>query len=108
MADLDFDDLRKLGKTQLEAFNSAANSTARGLTALAAEATEYSKQSLDNGRVYFENLLRAQKVDEVLELQSEFCRNAYGNFFTRASRFGNCVPISPRKASFRPRVRPSR
>jgi len=88
MADLNFDDLRELGKSQLEAFNSATNSTARSLTAIAAEATEYSKQSLDNGRTYFEKLLRAQKIDDIVQLQSEFYRNAYGDFFTRASRVG--------------------
>ncbi len=29
-----------------------------------------------------------QKIDDVVELQSEFCRAAYGDFFARASRVG--------------------
>jgi hypothetical protein len=88
MANLNFDDFRELGKFQLEAMNSAASTTTRGLKAIAAEATDYSKQSLDNSRAYFEKLLRVQKLDDVVELQSEFYRAAYGDFFARASRVG--------------------
>ncbi|PWB95448.1 phasin family protein [Methylosinus sporium] len=88
MANLNFDDFRDLGKYQLDAFNTATSSTAKSLRAIAAEATDYSKQSLDNSRNYFEKLMRAQKIDDIVQLQSEFYRNAYGDFFARASRVG--------------------
>jgi hypothetical protein len=88
MAGLNFDDFRELGKFQLDAMNSATSTTAKGLRAIAAEATDYSKQSLDNSRAYFEKLLRVQKIDDVIQLQSEFCRTCYGDFFARASRVG--------------------
>ncbi|MBG0809285.1 phasin family protein [Methylosinus sp. H3A] len=88
MANLNFDEFRDLGKYQLDAFNTASSSTAKSLRAIAAEATDYSKQSLDNGRAYFEKLLRVQKIDDIVQLQSEFYRNAYGDFFARASRVG--------------------
>jgi hypothetical protein len=88
MANLNFDDFRELGKNQLDAITMATNSTAKNLRAIAEEATDYSKQSLDNSRAYFEKLVRAQKIDDIVQLQSEFCRNAYGDFFARASRVG--------------------
>ncbi|MBU3887997.1 phasin family protein [Methylosinus sp. KRF6] len=88
MADLYFDTFREFGNSQIEAFNSATNSTAKSVTAIGAEATEYSKQSLDKGRAYFEKLLQAQKLDEIVQLQSDFCWSAYGDFFTHASRIG--------------------
>jgi hypothetical protein len=88
MAGLNFDDFRELGKFQLDAVTSATNSTAKGWQAFAAEATDYSKRSLDTSRAYFEKLLRAQKLDEVIQIQSEFCQTAYGDFFARASRVG--------------------
>ena len=88
MANLNFDEFRDLGKHQLDAFNTASSSTAKGLRAIAAEATDYSKASLDNGRAYFDKLLRVQKIDDIVQLQSEFYRNAYGDFFARATRVG--------------------
>lgn len=88
MANLNFDDIRELGKSQLEAVTSATSSTTKGLRAIAAEATDYSKQSLDNSRAYFEKLLRVQKLDDIIELQSEFYRTAYGDFIARASKVG--------------------
>ncbi|WP_036293971.1 phasin family protein [Methylosinus sp. PW1] len=88
MANQNFGDFRDLGKYQLDAFNTATSSTAKSLRAIAEEATDYSKQSLDNSRNYFEKLLRVQKIDDIVQLQSEFYRNAYGDFFARASRVG--------------------
>lgn len=88
MANLNFDDMRELGKYQLEAVTSATTSTAKGLRAIAAEATDYSKQSLDNSRAYFEKLMRVQKLDDIIELQSEFYRMACGDFIARASKVG--------------------
>lgn len=88
MANLNFDDIRELGKQQFDVFATATNSTTKGLQAIAAEATDYSKRSLDNSRLYFEKLLRAQKLDDIVELQSEFCRTAYGDFIARASKVG--------------------
>lgn len=88
MANPNFDDVRELGRYQIEAMTSATTSTAKGLRAIAAEATEYSRQSLDNSRAFFEKLMRVQKLDDVIELQSEFARAAYGDFIARASRVG--------------------
>ncbi|MBU3888230.1 phasin family protein [Methylosinus sporium] len=88
MANQNFGDFRDLGKYQLDAFNTATSSTAKSLRAIAEEATDYSKQSLDNSRNYFEKLMRVQKIDDIVQLQSEFYRNAYGDFFARASRVG--------------------
>ncbi|WP_024878382.1 phasin family protein [Methylosinus sp. LW3] len=88
MANQNFGDFRDLGKYQLDAFNTATSSTAKSLRAIAEEATDYSKQSLDNSRNYFEKLMRVQKIDDIVQLQSEFYRNAYGDFFARATRVG--------------------
>lgn len=88
MANLNFDDMRELGKQQFDLMSSATNSTAKGLRAIAAEATDYSRQSLDNGRVFFEKMLRVQKLDDIIQLQSEFARMTYGDFIARASKVG--------------------
>ena len=77
-------DLRESGSHQVETVTSATNSNAERLRAIAAEATEYSRQSFDNNHAFFEKLMRAQKLDDLIELQSEFARRAYGNFITRA------------------------
>ena len=78
------DDARESGSHQIETVTSASNSNAERLRAIAAEATEYSRQSFDNSHAFFESLMRAQKLDDLIELQSEFVRRAYGDFFTRA------------------------
>ncbi|PWB80104.1 MAG: Phasin [Methylocystaceae bacterium] len=98
MANLNFDDMRELGKQQFDIVSSATNSTAKGLRAIAAEATDYSRQSFDNSRAFFEKLLRVQKLDDIIQLQSEFARTTYGDFIARASKVGELCSNLAREA----------
>ncbi len=78
------DDVRESSRRQLETVTATTNSDAEGMRAIAAEATEYSRQSFDNSHAFFEKLMRAQRLDDVIELQSDFVRKSYGNFISRA------------------------
>lgn len=80
------DDARGPGGHQIGTGISATNSNPNWVFAIAAEATEYSRQSFDNSCAFFEKLTRAQELDDVIEIQSEFATKTFGNFMTRASK----------------------
>jgi hypothetical protein len=44
----------------------------KGLQAIAAEVTDYSKKSFEDGTRAFEQLLRAKSFEQVIEIQSQF------------------------------------
>lgn len=85
---MNFDEIQELGKHQVEAVTSATASTAKGLRAIAAEAADYSKKSVDNSRVYVEKLLRIQNLDDIVQLQADFAKKTCGDFIARATKVG--------------------
>jgi len=81
-----FDEFQKFGKEQLEAATSAASSLAKGLQSIAAEATDYSKKSLENNSAYIEKLLGANSLDTAIQIQSEFAKTSYEGFVAQMTK----------------------
>jgi hypothetical protein len=65
---------------------SATDADVRWPFAIAAEAIEYWRRSVDDSYAFLQRLTRAQELDDVIEIQSEFARRAYSNFITRPSK----------------------
>ncbi|ACB95300.1 phasin family protein [Beijerinckia indica] len=82
------EDFQKFGKDQFEAVNTAASTFAKNVQAIATEATDYSKRSLDHGSAFFEKLLSAKSLDTAIQLQSEFAKTSYAGFVAQATKFG--------------------
>ena len=49
----------------------------KGLQAIAAEVTDYSKKSFEDGTRAFEQLLSAKSFGQVIEIQSQYARMVY-------------------------------
>lgn len=86
---INFDHMRQFGTSQFEAATATTVSTAKGLQAIAKEAADYSKRTFENSYELAEKLLRARRLDEIVELQSGFATTTYGDFVDRTTRFGN-------------------
>jgi hypothetical protein len=97
----DFDAFQKLGKEQLESTASAFTEVAKGFQAIATEAQDYSKKSLEHGSAYVEKLLGVKKFDEAISLQSDFVRESYEGFVAQATKFGELY-ASVAKEAFKP------
>ena len=82
-------EIKTLGLSQVDAITAAATSTAKGLLAITTEATGYSKKSVENGFALGEKLLGARKLDEIVQLQSDFAKAAYDDFIAGAAKISN-------------------
>lgn len=82
------DDFQKIGKEQLEAATTVTSSLAKSWQTLAAEATEYSKKSLENSSAFIEKLLGAKSFEFAIQIQSEYAKNSYAGFVAQATKFG--------------------
>ncbi len=82
-------EIKTLGLSQFDAITAAATSTAKGLLAITTEATGYSKKSVENGFALGEKLLGARKLDEIVQLQSDFAKAAYDDFVAGAAKISN-------------------
>ncbi len=96
-----FTDIRAFGKAPFEAFTAATASSTKGLQAIAAETTDYSKTSFEKSRAHFEKLINVKKIDEAVQLQSDFAKCAYADFVAQAAKIGEMYS-SLAKEAFKP------
>jgi phasin family protein len=83
-----FEDIQKFSKTQLETAAVTSQSFVKGLQAIAAETTDYSKKSLENGSAFLEKLLGVKSLEAAIQLQSEFAKTSYADFVAEATKLG--------------------
>lgn len=96
-----FEDMQKLSKDHMEAATTAAASVTKGLQTIATETSEYSKRSLESGSAYVEKLLGARKIEDAVQIQSDFAKTSYEGFVAQATRLGELYANLAREA-FRP------
>jgi len=82
------DEMQKLGKDNVEAAMKAFGATSKGFQAIAAEVTNYSKKSFEDGTAAVERLLGAKTLEKAIEIQSEYAKTAYEGFVAEATKLG--------------------
>ena len=96
-----FPEIKAFDVTSFEAFTGATASSAKGLQAIVAEMTDYSKKSFEKGRVLFEKLITVKKIDEAFQLQSDFAKSAQEDFLAYATKIGE-IYSNHAKEAFKP------
>jgi phasin family protein len=82
------DEMQKLGKDNVEATMKCFGAASKGFQALAAEVTNYSKKSFEDGTAAMERLMGAKTLEKAIEVQSEYVKTAYEGFVTEATKLG--------------------
>ena len=95
------EDFQKFSKAQFNSAASTSSSFVKGLQTIAAETTDYSKKSLENGSVFFEKLLGVKSLEAAIQLQSEYIKTAYADFVAQATKIGELYS-SLVKEAFKP------
>ena len=93
-------DYSQSGEAQLDA-TMAANSCATILQAIVAEATEYSKKSLDDRLIFVEKLLGAKSLETVIRIQSDYAKTSYECFVAQTKKMGELYSDLA-KAAYKP------
>jgi hypothetical protein len=83
-----FEDTTKFGKEFMDSGLKSFASLSKSLQTLAAEAGEYSKNSLETGSATLEKLVSAKSLDKAVEIQTDYVKNAYQGFVAQATRMG--------------------
>lgn len=86
-----YDDASNAGK---EAFDSALKSFSiwtKGVQQIAAQSTDFTKQSYEQSAQLFEKLSQARSLDRAAEVQAEFARDAYERWVSQATKVGEIV-----------------
>jgi phasin family protein len=83
-----FDEVQKLGKGNVEAALRSFGVASKGFQAVAAEVTNYSKKSFEDGTAAVERLMSAKTLEKAIEVQSDYVKSAYEGLVTQATKLG--------------------
>ncbi|WP_160004327.1 phasin family protein [Rhizobium sp. 18055] len=83
---LNFEDTNRKSKEAMDTVLKSYSDTAKGLQAIATEATEYSKKSFQDAVSHVETLSGARSFEAVFELQSGYVKSAYESFMAEATK----------------------
>jgi phasin family protein len=81
-----FDEANKKSKEAMDVALKSYSELAKGFQAIAAEATEFSKKSFQDGVAHFETLAGAKSFEVAYELQSNFAKTSYEQFVAEATK----------------------
>ena len=83
-----FDTVQKLGKDSADAAQKALGAITQGVQAIAVEATDFAKKSLEQSTTTLEQLAGARTLDKAIEIQTDYLRNAYEGVVAQSAKMG--------------------
>lgn len=86
---LKIEDFQKLSQTNIDAAMKAFGEWNKGVQTIAAELTDYSKRSFEEGTATFEKLLSAKSVEQAFEIQTGYAKRAYDGYMHQMSKIGS-------------------
>jgi hypothetical protein len=84
----DFSDMKAFSTAPFEAFAAATASSTKGLQVITAEIVDFSTKSFEKSRVLFEKLNNVKKIEEAMQLQSDFVKSLYEDYVAQATKIG--------------------
>ena len=75
-----------MGKDSFDVAVRSLGEVNKGLQAIAAEVTDYSKNALEDNMRAYEQLLRAKSLEQAIEIQSQYAKKAYDTWVAEASK----------------------
>jgi hypothetical protein len=83
-----FEDFQKLGQTNVDAAMKVFGEWNKGWQAIAAEMTDYTKRSFEDGSATFEKLVSSRSIEQVMEIQTSFAKRAYDEYMHQLTKIG--------------------
>ena len=83
-----FDEFQKLGQSNVDTAVKVFGEWNKGLQAIAAELTDYTKRSFEESTATFEKLLAAKSFEQAVEIQTGYAKRAYDEYMHQMSKIG--------------------
>jgi hypothetical protein len=96
--DQGFQEFQKVGKDGLDAAVRSFAEVNKGVQAIAAEMTGYSKRAFEDGTRAFEQMVGAVSVEQAIEIQSQYAKKAYDAYVAEISKLGEMYAALGRNA----------
>jgi hypothetical protein len=88
-------DFQKMGKDNYDAMVRSYGELNKGLQAIAARWTAFSKQAFEDATRTFDKLVGVKSFEQALEIQSAYAKRAYDNWVAEATKIGEiCADVA--------------
>jgi len=84
-----FQDFQKFGQANVDASMKLFGEWQKNWQTVAAEMTNYSKRSFEEGTQTFEKLLGAKSIDQAMEIQTNYAKRAYEDYVQQMTKLGS-------------------
>jgi phasin family protein len=82
------EEYQRLSKEGFDAAVRSLGEVNKGLQAIAAEVTGYSKKAVEDSMRAFEQLIGAKSLEQAVEIQSQYTKKAYDAYMAEMSKLG--------------------
>ena len=83
-----FQDFQKMSQTNVDAAMRMFGDWNKNWQAIAAEMSDYSKRTFEDGTATFEKLLGAKSLEQAFEIQTSFAKRAYDDYMHQMTKIG--------------------
>jgi hypothetical protein len=80
------EELQKMGKENYDAVLRSYGELSKGLQAIGARVTDYSKRAFEDATRAFEQLIGSKSLEQAIEVQSQYAKKAYDAWVAEASK----------------------
>lgn len=95
------EDIQQQAKEQFDTATAAAGDFQKGVQAIAAAYSDYTRKSLEDGKAFTEKLAGAKSLDQAIEAQTEYTRTAYETFVNESQKIGGLY-VDLAKQTYKP------
>jgi hypothetical protein len=93
-----FDDMQRLSQTNLDTAMKLFGEWNKGWQAIAAEMSDYTKRSFEEGTATFEKLIGAKSLEQAYEIQANYAKRAYDDYMHQVSKIGGMYAALAKEA----------
>lgn len=83
-----FEDFQRLGQSNVDTAMKMFGEWNKSWQAIAAEMTDYTKRSFEDGTATFEKLVSAKSVEQAVEIQTTYAKRAYDEYMHQLTKIG--------------------
>ena len=85
------EDMQKLGKSQIEAATASVAAVSRGFQQIAAETSDFSKKSMEDGSAAVTRLLGVKSLDAAVQVQTDYAKTSYASLMAQSAKVGEML-----------------
>ena len=82
------EEFQRLGQSNMEAAMKLLGEWSKGWQSIAAEMSDYTKKSFEEGTAAFEKLMSAKSLEQAVEIQAGYAKRAYDGYMHQVSKIG--------------------